>query len=100
LNLRPLPPESGARRTRFRGDDLGRIEHPICTGDSGIVLKGLGDQRIGLMQLFNHVASLGARENLGPTSTRWIIAGASACPLRCFNLAINIRPVSPRRPSI
>jgi hypothetical protein len=80
------------------GDDLGRIEHPdrgverhICTGEAGIILKRLRDQRIGLMHLFDHVANLGARENSGPPSTRWMIAGASACPLRCFNLAINIR---------
>jgi hypothetical protein len=67
------------------------VERHICTGESGIVLKRLRDQRIGSMRHFDHVANRTLAKIRIPPSTPWIIAGASACSPRCFNLVINIR---------
>jgi hypothetical protein len=67
------------------------LGHEPRTGESGIVLKRLRDQRIGLMHLFDHIANPGARENLGPASNPLDHCWCFSTPLRCFNLAINIR---------
>jgi hypothetical protein len=43
------------------------------------------------MHLFDHIANPGARENLGPASNPLDHCWCFSTPLRCFNLAINIR---------
>jgi hypothetical protein len=76
------------------------VERHICTGGSGIVLKRLRDQRIGLMHLFDMSltwASQKLESSINPLDD-WRQFGMP--PLPWFNLAITSSPVSPRRPSI
>jgi hypothetical protein len=66
------------------------VERHICTGGSGIVLKRLRDQRIGLMHLFDMSANLGVAKIRVLHQPAGSLLALQHAPLPWFNLAINI----------